>query len=382
MIKIKNKILFVFGILLMFLLFNSINVRAAEKYDYIIVGDSRTLGIYDAYTGNYTMNSVNKLIQINGKNVKILAVSGIGYDYWFTQSSHYSQITSSLTDLKKDGSCFIWLGINGNITNAYATKYVNSLDKLARSNPNKNIYFCSVTGIYQQEYDKYYKYSINNNAITNFNNNVRSGINGKNCSNLRFKDVANTSVKIGSNTQTVNNWVVNSNKYATDGLHYLGENRILYKAIWEQAMTNNNLEQSEPTSGVSTSGGRLSSSVGSGVDYSFSVSADSVAGEDREVYAFTDVFSNTDYYSDIDDIDSDSKEKVEKNTGKILGVITNIGIVLSILMPALIGIKYMIFGNMEPRKDIVPYIVGATILFSICILTKIIYIIGKGISSI
>ena len=362
--KKKHVILeILFFIFFSIILLKSNNIMAAEKTDYIIVGDSRTLGLYGSVTGNWTSQPINTTKKVNEKNVKFLAVSGIGYDYWFGNSSNYSKITSALSEAKNGSSCLIWLGINGNITDDYAVKYVNALEILAKKHPNVKIYFCSVTGIYNKEYDKYYS-PMNNTKITNFNNKVNSLIKQKSKSNLLYMDVANTSVKIGSESRTVNNWVINSSKHASDGLHYSSE---LYKAIWEQAMTGKATKTSS------------SSNVKTTIKSSIQMSDKQ---DKREEVEFSDVLTDLDGYSDVGDIETNSKSKVENTTGKILSFITNIGIVLSILIPAIIGIKYMILGNMEFRKDLVPYIIGATILFSICLITKIIYNIGKGINSI
>lgn len=359
----KKKLLIIFFIILIIVLIIFPKTALADgKSDYIIVGDSRTIGMYNSYTGGTSGQPVDATKTVNGKNVKFLAVSGIGYDYWFGNSSHYSQITSALANAKNGSSCFIWLGINGNISDSYATKYANALETLAKKYSNVNIYFCSVTGIYNEQYDKWYA-TMDNTKIANFNNKVKNLIKNKSRSNLRYKDVANTTVKIGSESKTVNSYVVNSSKYAPDGLHYLP---VLYKAIWEQAMTNNKIGDTNSSGGIIGESGH---STGSGARYSLSTSS---GEEARGEVDFTDVLSNNDYYSDVGGIEENSKNKVENKIGKVIGVITNIGIVLSVLVLVCIGIKYIFSGKMDAKKDMVPYLIGTVMLFSVCIIAKVI----------
>ena len=113
---------------------------------------------------------------------------------------------------------------------------------------------------------------------------------------------------------------------------------------------------------------------------------ETVSGSDRATYQnFDDVLTDTDFYTNISDITSTDADKVEKATGKVLSVITNIGMVLSALMLAILGVKYMI-GSVEEKaeykKDLMPYLVGATLLFSICIVVKILQMFGNQINNI
>ena len=233
------------------------------------------------------------------------------------------------------------------------------------------IYFCSITGIYNPEYDKWYS-PMDNTKITNFNNKVKNLINSKGRSNLSFLDIANKNVRIGTETKTVNNWVINSNTHASDGLHY---SSTLYKAIWDQAMT-------------SVGSGSIVNSYtynpdnysGDGASMGSSVRMEGSEGETRENINFEDVLSNKDYYANVGDLDATNKDKVEKTAGKVVGVLTNIGIVLSIIVPIILGIKYMIFNDINSKREMIPYFVGAIFLFGICTFTKIIFSIGEKIN--
>lgn len=113
----------------------------------------------------------------------------------------------------------------------------------------------------------------------------------------------------------------------------------------------------------------------------------SVQGESREERG--NVFTN-DVLVDIDqykpnDIDSDSAGKIETATSKILTVISNIGIAVSVIMLAILGIKYMI-GSVEERAEykqgLVPYVIGAFILFGVTTVVKILMAFGDKIANI
>ena len=109
------------------------------------------------------------------------------------------------------------------------------------------------------------------------------------------------------------------------------------------------------------------------------------SGEPREEFEFIDVLENTDYYTNVGDIDSSDADKVEEKVGTILSVITNIGILLSVIMPAILGIKYML-GSVEEKaeykRDMIPYLVGAVLLFGVCTVVKILQAIGNSINNI
>lgn len=75
--------------------------------------------------------------------------------------------------------------------------------------------------------------------------------------------------------------------------------------------------------------------------------------------------------------------KFAEKAGVILGVITTIGMVLSIIMLIIIGIKYML-GSVEEKADykktMIPYLVGAILLFSGSLIPNIIYNLATEIS--
>lgn len=108
-----------------------------------------------------------------------------------------------------------------------------------------------------------------------------------------------------------------------------------------------------------------------------------IKGEDREVYEnFDDVLENVGNYVPTTE---DVPDEVYSKAGLILGIISNIGIIMSVLMPAILGIKYML-GSVEDKseykKDMIPYLVGSVLLFGICGIVKILQSIGENINNI
>lgn len=96
-----------------------------------------------------------------------------------------------------------------------------------------------------------------------------------------------------------------------------------------------------------------------------------------------DVLDNIGYYQP-DSIDSASANRTEKVIGKVLGIISNIGIVVSVIILAILGIKYML-GSLEEKaeykQDLIPYVIGACTLFGITSITKIILALGTTINN-
>ena len=106
----------------------------------------------------------------------------------------------------------------------------------------------------------------------------------------------------------------------------------------------------------------------------------------RNVYdEFHDVISDTNYYTQINDINSSDAQRAEKAISKVLSIVTNIAMVVSVIILAVIGVKYMI-GSAEERaeykKDMIPYLVGAVLIFGISIIVKILYNFGNQIKAI
>ena len=110
-----------------------------------------------------------------------------------------------------------------------------------------------------------------------------------------------------------------------------------------------------------------------------------VLGDRRKEVEYIDALKNTDAYKPKDDLSSDDVKKVENTVGTIIAIITNIGIVLSIIVPAVLGVKYMIASveeKAEMKEGLVPYFIGSVMLFGICTIVKIIQFLGQEINKI
>ncbi len=107
-------------------------------------------------------------------------------------------------------------------------------------------------------------------------------------------------------------------------------------------------------------------------------------GESRDRVPFIDVLSDTNKYtpSDISPLEAN---EVEKKISLVLTIITNIGMILAVLMSAIIGIKYMIGSvdeKAEYKKDLIPYLVGAFLLFGISAVVGVIQKWGTTINKL
>lgn len=73
---------------------------------------------------------------------------------------------------------------------------------------------------------------------------------------------------------------------------------------------------------------------------------------------------------------ADDTSKLTSMTGKILGTIRNLGIIASVIMLTIIGLKY-IFGSLEEKanykENIIPYIVGIFLLVGCTIIPSMVY---------
>ena len=107
----------------------------------------------------------------------------------------------------------------------------------------------------------------------------------------------------------------------------------------------------------------------------------SVTGNNRTAdFEFKDVLTE-----DYEITDEEIPTEFISEVNVILTVITNIGMVVSILIIAVLGIKYML-GSVEEKadykKDMIPYVVGAILLFGITAIVKIVQEIGESFNNI
>lgn len=80
----------------------------------------------------------------------------------------------------------------------------------------------------------------------------------------------------------------------------------------------------------------------------------------------------------LSDLSGTQKEADTLKTAgnKIITVITTVGIVISVVMLIVIGIKYMMGSTSEKaeyKKTLIPYVIGAGILFAASSIAQIIY---------
>lgn len=71
-----------------------------------------------------------------------------------------------------------------------------------------------------------------------------------------------------------------------------------------------------------------------------------------------------------------SSSDIQNLGGRILGIITTVGIVLSVIILAILGIKYMVGSaeeKAEYKKTFIPYIVGAVCIFLAPTIANMIY---------
>lgn len=73
---------------------------------------------------------------------------------------------------------------------------------------------------------------------------------------------------------------------------------------------------------------------------------------------------------------SADSETLNDMAGNILGILKDIGAVLSVVIIMILGIKYML-GSVEEKaeykKDFIPYIAGAILVFTVTLIPHIIY---------
>lgn len=94
------------------------------------------------------------------------------------------------------------------------------------------------------------------------------------------------------------------------------------------------------------------------------------------VYAITDPLSNPDAYKPGI---APTESKLMQKAGHILGVINAVGVVVSVIILMIIGLKYML-GSVEEKaeykKTMTGYIIGAVLLFGVTTIANILYTIG------
>lgn len=90
-----------------------------------------------------------------------------------------------------------------------------------------------------------------------------------------------------------------------------------------------------------------------------------------------DPLTNPDYYDSITNSTNDTA--LITMGGKVLGIINTIGVVASVIVLMILGIKYMV-GSVEEKaeykKSMLAYVIGAVMVFGITTIANIIYTIA------
>ena len=69
---------------------------------------------------------------------------------------------------------------------------------------------------------------------------------------------------------------------------------------------------------------------------------------------------------------------------QIIGIITTVGVVVAVVVLLVLGIKYMMGSASEKaeyKKTMIPYLVGAILIFGASAITKVVVSIGSGITA-
>lgn len=69
--------------------------------------------------------------------------------------------------------------------------------------------------------------------------------------------------------------------------------------------------------------------------------------------------------------------------GKLIGIITTVGVVVAVVVLLVLGIKYMMGSASEKaeyKKTMIPYLVGAILIFGASAITKVIVGLAQGIT--
>lgn len=113
---------------------------------------------------------------------------------------------------------------------------------------------------------------------------------------------------------------------------------------------------------------------------------DAIGGVDKEpTYEFTDVTQNIDKF-----IPSSAilgivlGGEVADKISVILTIVTSIGMIVSVIIPAVLGVKYML-GSIEEKAEykqgIGTYLIGCCVLFGVCTIVKILMSVGTSINN-
>ena len=81
---------------------------------------------------------------------------------------------------------------------------------------------------------------------------------------------------------------------------------------------------------------------------------------------------------------SSAQNQVTSIGNQIIGILTTAGVVVAVVVLLILGIKYMMGSASEKaeyKKTMIPYLVGAILIFGASAITKVVVSIGQGITS-
>lgn len=77
-----------------------------------------------------------------------------------------------------------------------------------------------------------------------------------------------------------------------------------------------------------------------------------------------------------------AQDSVQSIGNQIIGIITTVGVVVAVVVLLILGIKYMMGSASEKaeyKKTMIPYLVGAILIFGASAITKVVVSLGTGI---
>ena len=169
----------------------------AASFDTVYIGDSRTVGMYNAVYGNPVMG--DNINTIEG-NEKWIAKSSMGLSY---AQLNWNSIKSLVS---KDTKIVLLMGVN----DLNSSGYQSLLSSM--KNTFNNVFFVSVTPVIEGKGG----YSVTNSQIQSFNNSMKSYCDSNGVTYIDIYD------KVQSELQS-------NPGYSNDGVHY---NTTLYKKIY------------------------------------------------------------------------------------------------------------------------------------------------------
>lgn len=180
----------------------------------IIIGDSRTVGMCAAITGDWTYCQFsNGGAKYDGNNIYI-AQGSMGYS-WFN-STAVSAVNNIIAN-NPDTTFNIYSLMGVNFLLSDINKYIPKYNSLATNDwKNHNLILVSVNPV-DEVLEAQYGYSTKNADIVSFNTQLKNGTSG--VSNIKYCDTYNS---------------ILSNLSTSDGLHYTSST---YSAIYNSMMT-------------------------------------------------------------------------------------------------------------------------------------------------